>query len=297
MIVESWVLWTILASFMQAVRTAGQKQLTTNVTPLAATLARYLYGVPFVLVWLWFTSDGQLSALPDLNLNFLVSGLIAGVLQILATLLLIRLLGLRNFAVGSTYVKTEILLTAILGFTFFAEQITLMGFAAIVICVVGLILISVSKSGGLASLWNQSAIYGLAAGLCFSLTSLFLRRASLSFGIDDAMFTASITLAYMVTLQCCITFFWVRLQQPGQITKLLKLWKPGFFIGVTSVAGSIGWFTAMTLEFASYVKTLGQLEFLFTLAISILYFRERPTPMEFMGMGLIIFGAVILLLT
>jgi len=66
---------------------------------------------------------------------------------------------------------------------------------------------------------------------------------------------------------------------------------------VTSVAGSIGWFTAMTLEFASYVKTLGQLEFLFTLAISILYFRERPTPMEFMGMGLIIFGAVILLLT
>jgi uncharacterized membrane protein len=51
------------------------------------------------------------------------------------------------------------------------------------------------------------------------------------------------------------------------------------------------------LEFASYVKTLGQLEFLFTLAISILYFRERPTPMEYMGMGLIIFGAVILLLT
>ena len=57
----------------------------------------------------------------------------------------------------------------------------------------------------------------------------------------------------------------------------------------------MGWFTAFTLERAAYVKTLGQIEFLTTLAISVLYFKERPTPMELSGMVILV-GAVVLLL-
>jgi uncharacterized membrane protein len=63
------------------------------------------------------------------------------------------------------------------------------------------------------------------------------------------------------------------------------------------VLGSAGWFTAMTLQSASYVKTLGQVEFLITLMLSIFYFKEKPSPMELLGMGLIVLGAMLLLLT
>lgn len=299
--IESWVTWTLLAASMQAVRTAGQKQLTKGITPLAATLVRYLFGLPFALIWLvWITvpyySGAGSIGLPVLNATFLVSGFVAGILQIIATVLLIRLFTLRNFAVGSTYIRSEILLTACIGYFFFSELITLIGWLAIVICVTGLVIISVSRTGRLRSLWNRSALYGLGAGLSFALTSLFLRQASLSLDVDNAMLTAGMTLAYMVTLQTIITFAWVAIAQPGQISKMFRLWRPALFVGITSVIGSVGWFTAMTLELASYVKTLGQVEFLFTLAIAVFYFHEKPTRSELAGMILIVSGGIALLL-
>ncbi|MFT6433137.1 MAG: drug/metabolite transporter (DMT)-like permease [Candidatus Azotimanducaceae bacterium] len=294
--IEPWVWWTLLAAMMQAVRTAGQKQLTSHVTPLAATLVRYLYGLPFALLWLAYAGSTLDFDFPALNPTFLVSGFIAGILQIIATLLLVRLLTLRNFAVGTTFVKSEILLTAVIGYFFFTETVTAIGWSAIAICIAGLLTISYSKTGRLASFWNQSAVYGLGAGLSFALTSLFLRQASLSLAVDDPMLTAGMTLAYMVCLQTVITLFLVRTQQPGEITKVVQNWKPALFIGFTGVLGSIGWFTAMTLEIASYVKTLGQLEFVFTLALAVFYFKESPSRIELVGMILVVLGGIVLLL-
>ena len=67
-------------------------------------------------------------------------------------------------------------------------------------------------------------------------------------------------------------------------------------MGLTSLVGSVGWFTAFTLERAAYVKTLGQVEFLFTLAIAVFVFREIPNRLEWMGMGVLLIGVVALLL-
>ena len=73
------------------------------------------------------------------------------------------------------------------------------------------------------------------------------------------------------------------------------LFRSGLFIGVTGVLGSIGWFTAFTLERAALVKTLGQIEFVFMLAISAFFFRERIKSHEWLGMGLICAGAMLLI--
>ena len=42
-------------------------------------------------------------------------------------------------------------------------------------------------------------------------------------------------------------------------------WRLCTFIGVTSAVGSICWFTAFALENASYVRSVGQVEAIFTL--------------------------------
>jgi len=285
---------------MQAVRTAGQKHLSNEVSPLAATLVRYLYGLPFAGIWFYLLYRHLHIDLPDLNFTFIWSGFVAGVLQIVATVLLIRLFSLRNFAVGTTYAKSEVLLTAAIGFVFFTEKITLISGTAMVICVLGLIVISMAKSDGLDGLWSRSAAYGLGAGLCFSLTSLFLRQASLSLDVLERneganMLTASMTLIYMVSLQTVITTLLVVKLQPGEMQRVFSAWRPAVFVGFTGVVGSIGWFTAMTLEMASYVKTLGQIEFVFTLLIAIFYFRETPSGKEWLGMLMILVGALMLL--
>lgn len=295
MMTDSWIFWTLLAASMQAVRTAGQKQLSVSVSPLATTMVRYLFGLPFALAYLLALAPGQGVELPPLNVTFLLAGFAAGVLQIVATVLLIRLFALRHFAVGSTYVRTEVLLTALFGFLLFAEQVALMGWIAIGIAVSGLLLINAGRTGGPRGFWDRSAVYGLGAGLSFAFTSLLIREASLSFGVEDSMLTAAMTLAYMVVLQTVMTCALVAVTAPAQFRRVAAAWRPCLFIGITSVLGSAGWFTAMTLELASYVKTLGQIEFLLTFAIGWFYFRERPTRLETAGMVLIVVAVVVLL--
>jgi drug/metabolite transporter (DMT)-like permease len=295
--IEPWVWWALLAATMQSVRTAGQKQLSGTISPMAATMVRYLFGLPFAIAYLGLLLATRGFSIPDFNATFLAAGLIAGILQIVATVLLIRLFALRNFAVGSTYVRTEVMLTAIIGFLFFSENISSVGWAAIALCVTGVVIINIARTGALRSLWNQSALFGLSAGLAFSLTSLLIRKASLSFGIDDSMLTAAMTLCYMVILQTFISIAWIWVTEKDQFARVVTAWRPSLFVGVTSLIGSVGWFTAMTLALASYVKTLGQVEFLITLAIGWFYFKERPSRMEFVGMGMIVVSVLLLLLT
>ena len=293
---ESWIFWSLLAAAMQSVRTAGQKYLTADVSPLGATLVRYLFGLPFIGLYLGWLMMQPGHDLPEMNPVFLVYGLAAGLLQIVATILLIRLFALRNFAVGSCYIRTEVLITAMLGFALFGEAVSLSGWAAIVTCVAGLVMITIARTGKVSDLWNLSAVYGLGAGVAFSLTSLLIRQASLSFGLDDAMYTAALTLAYMIMVQTLICLAMLAHRNASEILTVFRRWRTSVFVGATSVIGSAGWFTAFTLERAAYVKTLGQIEFLLTLAISILYFRENPGRMELVGMLVLVTGVVLLLL-
>ncbi|MGH7333420.1 MAG: hypothetical protein ACREKS_11910 [Candidatus Rokuibacteriota bacterium] len=46
-------------------------------------------------------------------------------------------------------------------------------------------------------------------------------------------------------------------------------------------------FTAFTLQIAAYVRTLGLVELLFTVMISLYAFRERPSRAELIGLGLL----------
>ena len=293
---DSWIFWSVLAAVMQSVRTAGQKYLAEEVSPLGATLVRYLFAAPFVVLYvIWLLDDRKIN-LPEPDTTFLLAGLMAAMLQIIATVLLVKLFSLRSFAVGSCYIRSEILATAILGLTLFGEAVSGLGFLSMLVCVSGLVAITIAKSGKLEQLWNKSAIYGLTAGVSLSLTSLLIRQASLSFGIDDALLTAALTLAYLVLIQTVICLSLLALKQPQEFIVILVRWRISLFVGLTSLVGSVGWFTAFTLERAAYVKTLGQVEFLFTLAIAVFVFREIPNRLEWMGMGVLLIGVVALLL-
>ena len=53
----------------------------------------------------------------------------------------------------------------------------------------------------------------------------------------------------------------------------------------------------MTIQNAAYVRTLGQIELVFTFIVSVLFFRERPTVLEVFGILTVIGGIVVLLQT
>ena len=51
--------------------------------------------------------------------------------------------------------------------------------------------------------------------------------------------------------------------------------------------GIIFWFTAFTLQNAAYVKAVGQIELIFSLLISTLFFKDHINAREVLGMLLI----------
>ena len=278
--------FTILAVVMQSVRTAGQKQMAQSLTAEATTLVRFLFGLPFALIYfslLWRINSGQEVVL---SANYWLPASLAAVSQIVATLCLVKALTLRNFAVGTALAKTEAIMTALLGSLFFAASLSVLGYVSVCVGVIG-VLVASNWRISVPDLMNNASIkYGLGAGLGFALASLWIRQASLSLAVPELLSAATV-LVYMVALQTLICLALIFYRQPAQFTLIANNWRSALFIGFTSIAGSIGWFTAMSLQEAALVKTLGQTEFVVTLFITYLYFGEKITLREYLGMGLI----------
>jgi drug/metabolite transporter (DMT)-like permease len=283
---STWMFFTILAVVMQSVRTAGQKQMAQSLTAEATTLVRFLFGLPFALIYfslLWRTNSGQEVVL---SASYWLPASLATVSQIVATLCLVKALTLRNFAVGKALAKTEAIMTALLGSLFFAASLSVLGYVSVYVGVIG-VLVASNWRISVPDLMNNASIkYGLGAGLGFALASLWIRQASLSLAVPELLSAATV-LVYMVALQTLICLALIFYRQPAQFTLIANNWRSALFIGFTSVAGSIGWFTAMSLQEAALVKTLGQSEFVVTLFITSLYFGEKITLREYLGMGLI----------
>ncbi len=299
---ESWI-WipiTLLAALVQAIRTAMQKQLTAGMGIEAVTLVRFLFGLPFAAAYLVALMVINGYPLPELNLTFLGSCTAAAAAQIVATALLIQLFSMRNFAVGTSYSRTEAFLTGLIGAAFFAEIIDPAGWVAIGISVIGVVVMTIAGrrvAGHSLMLFftDRSMAIGLASGCGFALASLFIRRASLSLGHPDWLFSAAVTLVAIILLQTVTLGSYVALRQPGQYGAILRHWRACVLVGLTSMLGSAGWFTAMTIERAAYVKAVGQIEFAFTLLASVYVFHERSSKLELAGMLMVVIGIVVLL--
>ena len=298
---DLWIPIVLVAAALQTARNAGQKHLSTRVSPWLAAWVRFGFGLPIALIYLVIVLAGFDLPFPPLTGKFLVPALVAALMQIAGTVFLIRLFRLRNFAIGSTFVRTEAIIAAVLGSVVFSESIDLWGWLAIVISVTGVVLISVVRSTTrrtslLGSIFNASAGLGLLAGFGFALASFFIRQASLSFADDNFVYTAAVTFIVVIGLQTLVLGLFIGLFERQEFRKLLGVWRPSLFVGVTSAIGSIGWFTAMTIQRVSFVKALAQIEFVFALFVAILVFKEHPTRVEMLGMVLIAIGIVVLLL-
>lgn len=291
---ELWVVFTLLAVVMQSVRTAGQKQIARHISIPATTLVRFLFGLPFALVWFlalrWYYSVAAIT----LQAEFFIDASLAGVAQIGATLCLVKALSIRNFAVGTALSKTEALLTALLGTWFFSEALSGLGYLSVVLGVAGVLIASNWKITLHDLIANESIKYGLGAGLGFALASLWLRDASLSLDLPRLLSAATV-LVYMVALQTVLCLVWVLRSERSQMGLIATNFWPALFIGFTGVAGSIGWFTAMSLQNAALVKTLGQIEFFVTLLITYLYFGERISAREYVGILFVLVSLLLLL--
>lgn len=292
-----WIWVTLAAAAFQTVRFMLQKVLATGTLSAAgATFSRFFYSAPFILVL-----AGVLLALagevPSVASGFWAYSVIGGTAQILATVCVVALFKERNFAVGITFKKTEVIQTAILGFIVLGDAISLLGFAAIMVGLAGLLVLSGSAGQGfrLRDLGNRAAGLGIASGVLFAVSAVNYRGASLAVISDDPILRATVTLAVVVAIQTALMTVWLRLREPGQIAAVWSARRVALWIGMTSMGGSLCWFIAFTLQNAAYVKALGQAELILSVLASTLFFKERITRNEAIGIGLLV-GSIFMLI-
>ncbi len=298
---EVWIPITICAAFFQNVRTALQKYLKGRLTTGGATHVRFFYALPFAVIYLLSLHYGVGLPFQTPHLEFSIYVIVGGVTQIMATALLVALFSLRNFAIGTTYSKTETVQAAIFGVVLLGDHLSGPALVAIAVSMVGIMLISVSGSRltlkELLIGWTgKSALYGLLSGGLFGICAVSYRAASLSLGGEGVVMQAATSIFFVLIFQAIIMTAYLLIFEKGQFSLVIDSWKIAIWVGVTSMLGSIGWFTAMALQNAAYVRAVGQIELVFTFLISYFYFKEKTNINEGAGILLIIFGILVLVL-
>lgn len=283
---ELWVIFSITAAAAQTLRFAVQKVLAGGaLSPAAATWARFLWSWPVALGLALAYARLTDAVWPTLSTAFFAHGLAGGVFQILATICTVSLFRQRAFAVGITFKKTEVMLTAIAGYILLGDAIPALGAVAIALGFVGVLLLSEPPSGG--SMLNKAAGIGLLSGILFALSAVTYRGAALALDTGDPVLTGGVTLAVVAAWQTLILWVWLWAKEPGQITATLRAWRPTLVVSVFSLVGSWSWFAAFSLMNAAYVFAVGQVELIFSLLIGWIYFGERLVAREVLGIAVL----------
>lgn len=297
---ETWVLITVAAAFLQNIRSVLQKHLKGALSTTGATFVRFGFGVPFALCYIAILAWIAGYPVPSLNAGFAVWVVVGALAQITAQALLIHLFSLRNFAVGTAYSRTEPAQAALFGLVFLSDGLGAGVIIAIAISLAGVMLISVARSAFspaalVTSLFTPAAGIGLASGAAFGLAAVAYRAASLALGYPNFMMQAALTLVVAILFQSLIMAAWMLWRDPGQLARIRAVWRPAALTGFVGATASFGWFMAMTLQTAAAVKALAQIEMLFAFASSVLIFREHINRLEVIGCTLIVAGILVLL--
>tara|TARA_R110002110_G_scaffold132616_14_gene314427 strand:- start:9097 stop:10014 length:918 start_codon:yes stop_codon:yes gene_type:complete len=297
---DLWIIVTLTAAAFQTVRFMLQKHLATDTLSAAgATFSRFLYSVPFIVLLLISYLAAAGKPMPSLEAGFWTYGLFGATAQILATVCVVMLFKQRNFAVGITFKKTEVIQTVLVGWIVLGEGVSPLGFGAIALGIMGLLLLSGgagAKGFRLRDLGNRAAGLGIASGVLFAISAVSYRGASLSVAEADPVLRAAVTLAAVVVMQTAIMVAWLRWREPGQISAVWAARRVALWIGLTSMGGSLCWFIAFTLQNAAYVKALGQVELILSVAASTLFFRETISGREWAGMAVLVASILMLVL-
>ena len=246
---DLWIPVTLLAALAQTARFGLMRQLkVTRLSSTGATFARYVFVAPLAIGLALIYGGLNGLGWPQTTALFWVYVAVAGTTQIIATVCVMALFARRNFSVGITFTKTTVLMSVPVGFIFLGDSTSFLGFVAIVIGFVGVLLLSDPQGdvtrNFMRRAFNVGSALGLASGVIFAVAGVSYRGAVLELEAGDAFFRATFVLAIATVLQTAIMAVWMALRESGEMTRVLRAWRITGLVGLTSMIGSTCWFVA-----------------------------------------------------
>jgi drug/metabolite transporter (DMT)-like permease len=286
-----WAIFVVIGAAMQTLRNAAQRQVSGTAGVWGATLVRFLYGLPFAV--LFFGAAVWAQGLPPVpGADFYAWTAFGAVMQIVATALLLAAMNEGNFAVAITYSRTEPLQIAGFGLIVLGDPLTLMLAAAIVVATLGVFCLSWPKSG--VKLAPRPVALGVLAGTAFALAAVAF-RASIQSLETSFVLGATTTLVASLIIQSVLTTGFMLWRDRAGLSAVFAAWKISLLAGFAGASASQLWFLAFALESAARVRTLGVIEILFAQIVSARMMREGASARELIGIALVVTGVVLVL--
>ena len=292
-----WIPLVLAAAGAQTIRNAAQRSLVESAGTLAATLVRFLYGLPFTFAALGIVVATSPGGLPAPSAPFLAWVALGAIAQLVATAFLIRAMAARSFVVAVTFSKTEIIQIGLFSIALLAEPVTAAAVIAIALASVGVLLLSARQGtmpGADVRTWlSPSAAIGLASGACFALSAVGYRGAAIALGHPLPWVSGIYALAWAQSLQTLLLGSYLAVRERSNLAVVLVAWRVSLLAGFTGSLASMGWLTAFAMRSAVDVRIVGLVEVLYSYLLSRRWFAERVSGRETLGIALVVAGIVL----
>jgi drug/metabolite transporter (DMT)-like permease len=207
--------------------------------------------------------------------------------------------GYRNFAVGTAYSKTETAQSAVVALIVLHEVLRPFAWVGISLGLSGVMTLSLAGRGmrpaELARATVQPAARaGLSAGFMFALTTVFIKLANRSLSGPSLFVRALLSLVVMNTLQILMQGAFLAWREPDELRKAVATWRSSAMVGTLSALGSACWFTAFAMADVALVRSVGQVEIVFTLLFSRFYLKETLKSGDVAGLFLVVCGVLLI---
>lgn len=291
-----WMPITVAAACAQVVRNGAQANLTLKIGTLGATQVRFIFGLPFALVFLalgmWF-GEGSIPPVPPAAFAWCLLGALS---QIAATALMLVVMKARSFGVAYAYIKTEPVIVALLGVLLLGDMLSPLAWLAIGVVTAGVVLASVRPSeASLLFKEGRLILAGISGGGLFGLSAIAFRAAIEAVPEGSFVIRSLTMLVLSLSLQSLVLGFWLALRDREAFMGSLREWRVSLGAGFLGAAASSGWFIAFSLTAAANVRTLALIEMPIAAIFSRRFSGKAMAMHEWLGLGLVIVGLVLLL--
>jgi drug/metabolite transporter (DMT)-like permease len=220
--------------------------------------------------------------------------LLGALSQIVGTGMMLLAMNDRSFVVTTAYLKTEAIQTAIFGFVFLGDHLTVLKVIAILIATAGVVIAALRPGAGKGFTDLKPTLLGLAAAAAFALSAVGFRGAVIVVPGVSFVTAASYTLVFGLFVQTLVLTIYLLARAPEVLEKILGLWKPSMFAGFMGAFASQFWFLAFALTAAANVRTLALVEVLFAQGVAYYSFKQPLSGRELGGIALIVIGVALL---
>jgi drug/metabolite transporter (DMT)-like permease len=254
-----WIPATLAASVLQVGRNALQRGLLPKSGPWAATLVRFLFGLPFSTVMALIAYSLTKGAAMHFTPVFWTNVITGAVSQVLATACLLVAMRRAGFAVGTSMQQSSLPLAAILGLIVFHDQLHAIAWVGVALTSAALLVLTWPREAS-GPQPVSGGVFGLLSGLCFGYSLNAYRQAGLAMDGGHAIFAAAATVTVSQAFQSAgltlILLVWDR----AALRSVFAAWRQSLTAGMCGAMASVCWLIALGLAPAAPVRALGVVE-------------------------------------